>query len=168
MENAADALHMAFAMFIFVIAVSLAFATFSQAREVADVVLYYNDKTNFEEYVAETVSSNRIVGLESIIPAVRKYIHENDGYSIEIVDGNTTRYVFDITEQNENGIITESQLTKYCEEKLKEIIKKYKNDTFTEKYSETIYSGGREELSDGETIEEVNTRTKIIITYIKN
>ena len=156
----------------------MAFATFSQAREVADVVLYYNDKTNFEEYVAETVSSNRIVGLESIIPAVRKYIHENDGYSVEIIDGNTTRYVFDITEQNENGIITESQLTKYCEEKLKEIIKKYKNDTFTEKYSETIYSGGKlieysdgeriQLKSDGETIEQVNTRTKVIITYIKN
>lgn len=46
MENVTDALKMAFAIFIFIFALSLAFSTITKAKEVADIVLWANDKTN--------------------------------------------------------------------------------------------------------------------------
>ena len=69
MENAVDALKIAFAVFIFVVALSLAMFMFTQARETADIVLSSSDVTEFMDYieVADTVGEDRIVGLETII-----------------------------------------------------------------------------------------------------
>ena len=132
-----------------------------------------NDKTNFDEYtvaIAPDINGkvSRTVGLETIIPAIRSYIHENEGYSVEVTDGSET-IVFDIQEQNKDGHITETQLADYCNEKLDKILKKYnnKNVSFKETYREEEYSGGMVELDDGETIEKVNTKTKVKITYTK-
>lgn len=49
MENAADALKMAFAIFVFVIALSIVFSLIGHVKETADAVLFYTDKTNFYE-----------------------------------------------------------------------------------------------------------------------
>ena len=174
MENAVDALHIGFAMLVFAIAITLAFAVFSQARQVADIVFYYNDKTNFEEYVhgRENIDPNarhgeRIVGLETIIPAIRRFVHENDGYWIEIIAGSKT-YIFDINQLKEQGIITNTELQNYTTEKINEIIRNYGNNCyFVEKFSEYEYSGGSYKASNGETVEAVNTETKVKITYTK-
>ena len=48
MENAIDAMKMAFAVLVFVIAMSLAFMMITQARSTADVVFQTTDK---QEYV---------------------------------------------------------------------------------------------------------------------
>lgn len=78
MENAVDALKMAFAVMVFVMALSLAIYMFSQARETADIVLHSSDVTQYMSYeqVARG-SENRIVGLESIVPTLYKYYKEN-------------------------------------------------------------------------------------------
>lgn len=78
MENAVDALKMAFAVMVFVMALSLAIYMFSQARETADIVLHSSDVTQYMSYeqVSEG-SENRIVGLESIVPTLYKYYKEN-------------------------------------------------------------------------------------------
>ena len=79
MENASDALMMAFGVLIFVIALTVAINSLSQAREVSDIVLYSADETNFYEYYdeVETGSSDkREVGLETIIPTLYKYYNE--------------------------------------------------------------------------------------------
>ena len=68
MENAVQALYMAFAVFILVIALSLSIYMFSQARETADIVLQSSDITQFLEY--EEVGAGRdtrVVSLETII-----------------------------------------------------------------------------------------------------
>jgi len=186
MENAVDALHIGFAMLVFVIAVSLAFTVFSQAREVADVVLYLNDRTNFEEHVQQVSDSRvkhgeRVVGMETIIPAIRRFVHENDGYWIEVIAG-SDKYIFDIDQLKNQGIIIDSQLQKYTSENINTILSKYAGRYFIEKYSEYEYSGGFYDINDptsstlskgqgrqtrnnGETVEAVNTETKVKITY---
>lgn len=85
MENAVDALKMAFAIFILIMALSLAIYMFTQARETADIVLQSSDITEFMDYTTlediqegtTTINSERIVGLETIIPTLYKYYKEN-------------------------------------------------------------------------------------------
>ena len=182
MENAVDALHIAFAVLVFAIALGMSFTAFSQAKQVADIVLYLNDRTNFQEDVEMSTNEIRTVGIETIIPEIRNYIHDNEGYSVEVIaDGQN--YIFDIPTQNEAGIITDAQLQEYCEEKMKIIINNHMGDKFQEIYSEYPYSGGYYEVGgtktdvetnkgkytagDGEVVEAVNTQTKVKITYRK-
>lgn len=88
MENAIDALKIAFAVFVFAIAVALSFSVVGQARATSDAVLSLKDKTNDYEYV-ETTDTNanskeRIVGFETILPAIYRYAEEQ--YAVTIVD----------------------------------------------------------------------------------
>lgn len=79
MENATDALMMAFAVLIFVIALTVAINSFNQVKAISDVVLYSKDETNYYDYQGATgrAAQNRIVGLETIIPTLYKYYKEN-------------------------------------------------------------------------------------------
>ena len=79
MENAVEALKMAFAMLVLVLALSVSIMSFSAARQTADFVLQSADPTATYEYNAEG-QENRIVGLETVIPTLYKYSIEN--YSI--------------------------------------------------------------------------------------
>lgn len=78
MENAVDALKMAFAVIVFVMALSISINMFSNARETADIVLHSSDITEymqFQEAIEGTES--RIVGMETIVPTLYKYYKEN-------------------------------------------------------------------------------------------
>ena len=78
MENAVDALKIGFAVFIFVMALSLTMYMFTNAIQTADVVLHSSDMTAYMEYIEpETGTENRVVGLETIIPTLYKYYKEN-------------------------------------------------------------------------------------------
>lgn len=50
MENASDALKMAFAIFVFVIALTIVFSLISKVKETADAILLNSDKTNYYEW----------------------------------------------------------------------------------------------------------------------
>ncbi len=165
MENAVDALKIAFAVIVFVLAISIAFAVFSQARAVSDILLYANDKTNFEEYVPEHAKINRTVGIETIIPTIRRYLTNNDVYSVEVIDGSKT-YVFDLVNDQQTNL-TPDKLKENLEKNLEELIRKYSDSTFIETYSEKIYRGDISTSENGETIEKVNTDTNVKVTYTK-
>lgn len=79
MENAVKALEMAFAVMVFVIALSVSMISFNKAKQTSDAVLYTKDETNYYKYEGATgkAAENRIVGLESIIPTLYKYYKEN-------------------------------------------------------------------------------------------
>ncbi len=47
MENAVDALKIAFGVLVFVIALTVAFALLSQAKATSDIMLFASDKTNY-------------------------------------------------------------------------------------------------------------------------
>ncbi len=79
MENASEALMMAFGVLIFVLALTVAINSFNQVKSVSDVVLYTKDETNYYDYQGATgkASESRVVGLETIIPTLYKYYNEN-------------------------------------------------------------------------------------------
>ncbi len=79
MENAVEALKMAFAVMAFVIALSVSMISFNKVKKVSDIVLYTKDETNYYEYqeAKGKAAENRIVGLETIIPTLYKYYNEN-------------------------------------------------------------------------------------------
>ena len=75
MENAVEALKLAFAVLVFVLALSVAMFAFSEARETADIVLESSDNQRYYEPI-QTGTENRIVGFETVIPTVYKYDKE--------------------------------------------------------------------------------------------
>lgn len=108
MENAVDALKIAFAIFVFVMALSLTIYMFTQARETADIVLQSSDVTEFMDYTSleeleegtTMVGSERIVGLETIIPTLYKYYKEN--YTVIFLEGNGSPMTLYETKTNVN------------------------------------------------------------------
>lgn len=100
MENAAEALKMAFAIILLVLALSVSMFLFSKARSTAQVLLQRSDPTEYYDYINYTkadLSGNRVVGFETIIPTLYKYDKENyeiafkkgtlnDNGSVEITD----------------------------------------------------------------------------------
>ena len=74
MENAADALKMAAAVLLFVLAISVAIYSFGQVRETADVILDYRDRETVyidgDYYYKGTETEERQVGVDTIIPTI--------------------------------------------------------------------------------------------------
>ena len=99
MENAVDALKIAFAVLVFTMALSLTIYMFTEARVTSDAVLQTSDVTEYMEYVESDNIENedRIVGLETIVPTLYKYYKENftvvfrnsDGTPLELYETKT-------------------------------------------------------------------------------
>lgn len=89
MENATDALKMAAAVLIFVLALSISINAFGEARRASQVILDYRDREYDYTYITSG-TTQRQVGLETIIPSIYKAYKEN--YKI----------IFDIAEINDN------------------------------------------------------------------
>lgn len=87
MENATHALLMAFAVVVFIIALTVSMVSFNSVKRVADIILYTKDETNYYEYQGARgkAAENRIVGLETIIPTLYKYYKEN--YTVVFKEG---------------------------------------------------------------------------------
>ena len=82
MENAVNALKLAFAVLVFVMALTITITTFNQAKATSDVILYAQDDANFYDYYEYEEGSTanyekRVVGLETVIPTLYKYYKEN-------------------------------------------------------------------------------------------
>ena len=80
MEHAAEALKLAFAVILLVLALSLTMSIFAKVNSTADIVLSANDRTIYDTYnqyiLPEDKSGNRIVGMETVIPTLYKYSKE--------------------------------------------------------------------------------------------
>lgn len=85
MDNAVDALKIAFAMLVFVMAITVSITAFEQAKATSDEVFYMADKTNFYEYTSDDkIPDGRIVSIETIIPTLYRYYKEN--FNVIILD----------------------------------------------------------------------------------
>lgn len=104
MENAADALKMAGFMLIFIAALSLAMTTLSKAKSAAAVIINSNNKRNDYSYLNEEPAypvegTNRLVGIETIIPHIYSYtkesyrveFYQSNGNALNIVPTNLTK-----------------------------------------------------------------------------
>ena len=78
MENAADALKMAAAVLLFVLAISIAIFYFGQVRQASDTILNYKDReAKYVYYETESGKYERNVNLETIIPSIFRSYLEN-------------------------------------------------------------------------------------------
>lgn len=77
MENVADALKMAAAVFAFVLALGVSISSFSQARYTADVLIQYADRDTVTQYAEDVGVRTRIVGKENIVPTIYRAYKEN-------------------------------------------------------------------------------------------
>lgn len=114
MENAADALKMAGAVLIFVLAISVAILSFGQVRQTADIILDYRDRETIYidgGHYYEASGTERSVGLETIIPTISRVYYENykvvfEGlespiYTIRLSDGTRiNKYTLDLESNN--------------------------------------------------------------------
>ncbi len=92
MENAADSLKIAFAVFVFIIAVTILFSTASLIRTVSENTLFETDKQTYYTYyegdeVEIDENGNRIVTLEDIIPTIYRYHTESAAVTLIDKDG---------------------------------------------------------------------------------
>lgn len=88
MEDAVHAIMMAFAVFVFVIGLTLAIYMFSQITTTSEALLYYADETNFYDNIKieGDNKTDRIVDAETIIPTLYRYYKEN--FCVKICDAN--------------------------------------------------------------------------------
>lgn len=81
MENAAEALKMAGAVLLFLIAISVSIISFGNVREAADTILEYKDRETAyidgEYYYSQSTENEREVGLETILPTLSRVYTEN-------------------------------------------------------------------------------------------
>lgn len=87
MDNVTDALKMAFAVFVFVIALSIVFSLMTKTKDVADAVLWYSDKTNYYDWTDEKTAEGRIVGEDTVISALQTQIKEKVFVQIQDQNG---------------------------------------------------------------------------------
>lgn len=105
MENAADALKMAAAILIFIIAISSSFSLFGTAKQTADSIITMRDKQAYLEaeelegvmytssqeistYEGFTEYGDRIVGIDTVISTIYRYSKEKYAVTIMDSDGN--------------------------------------------------------------------------------
>ena len=84
MENAAEALEMAAAFLMFIIALTISINTFGELRVTSRTLVENLDREYEYSYVLENNGTQRIVGAETIIPTIYKAYKEN--YKILFVD----------------------------------------------------------------------------------
>lgn len=104
MENVTQALFMAFAMFVFVIALTYSMYMVSHLNSTSRTLMYRLDETNKYESMELTdlddvnkdIKRSRTVGIDTIIPTLYRYYKES--YSVKILDedGKLMQY-FDTT-----------------------------------------------------------------------
>lgn len=157
MENASEALLMAFAVLIFIIALSITFISLSQAKSTADVVLFFNDRENFQTPLKNDSENfedgGRNVGADTVISTIARCAKEK--FSVKIIEG-TEEYIFEYDIQTEEEIKL----------KIEDFISKYTGTKYRETYVEVTTGGTTYIGEDGTQLEE-NVGKKIYITYKK-
>ena len=77
MENAVEALKMAAAVLVFVMALGISISSFSQARQTSQTIIQYSDRETTTQYVEDTGVKTRTVGVDTIIPTLYRVFDEN-------------------------------------------------------------------------------------------
>lgn len=158
MENATDALLIAFAILVFIFALTVTFSTLGQAKSTADIVLFVSDRENFQTMVKadrdNTKDGGRTVGIDTVIATI--YRCSKEKFSVKIIDGNNTSdtYNLEYDKQKEEEINQE----------IERFIKNHKGENYRETYVEVTTSGRTINEDDGSSLEE-NVGKKIYITY---
>lgn len=156
MENATDALLMAFAVLIFIIALSVTLSSLSQAKSTADIVLFYSDRENFQTSLKDdpdnVSNGSRTVGIDTVVATIERCAKEK--FSVRIIDEKEYKFEYDV--QTEEEIRRE----------IDNFIREHTGNNYRETYVEVTTSGTTHFGEDGTQLEE-NVGKKIYITYRK-
>lgn len=101
MDDAVQAITMAFAVLVFVIALSLAMLLIKQATNTSELLVQYSDLTAFYDNIQldnnnGITETERVVGLDTVIPTLYRYYKENFCVKIYDVDGSKLLQIFDV------------------------------------------------------------------------
>ena len=88
MENAAEALIIAFAVMMFVMALTLSISSFSQANTAVKAIVDMTDSEAEYTYVEPSEKLTRIVGIETVISTI--YSSSNENIEIHFIDESGT------------------------------------------------------------------------------
>lgn len=150
MENATDALLMAFAVLIFIVALSVSLTTLSHAKATADVVLFYSDRENFQTHIIpdpdNPLDGGRNVTVDTVIATIYRCAKEK--FSVKIIDDSET-YLFEYDVQNKEQI----------EENIQTFIRNHTGNEYRETYVEVVTGGKVYFENDDGTSDEKNYGT---------
>lgn len=76
MENAVDALKIAFGVMMFVLALTLSISSFSKANSAVTAITKMNDRETEYTYLEPTASRTRTVSVETIVPTMYRAYYE--------------------------------------------------------------------------------------------
>lgn len=160
MENAVDALKIAFGMLVFVIALTLAFMVFSQATQTSTKMLFASDKTNYYSYSEDANENGRIVEADVVISSLYRYYQESIVVRV-VIDGETTEF-----NTETDGGLSKDQRQKKVNSWIQSNQSKL-NETFLETFDEVKKSGHYITEDDGSELTIQSGQTSIYITYTK-
>ena len=100
MENAADALKMAGAVLLLLLALGISISSFSQARETAQALVEYTDRETTTQYIEDLETTERLVGKETIVPTIYRAYKENYKILFYYADGTP----IELYTKTENGV----------------------------------------------------------------
>lgn len=171
MENAADALKIAFAIFVFVVAITVAFSLVAKAKSTSDYVLFYADKTNFYERL-DSKTFNREVSVSEVISTLYRYYKESLCVTI-VLPEDTYRFDLNLSEADLKKLglnqppSTEVAIEKMLEEFITTKLTTYvdADAKFEEKFVEIPISGIYETGEDDTEITLSSGGKKVYITY---
>lgn len=162
MENAVDALKIAFGMLVFVIALTLAFMVFSQANQTSTKMLFASDKTNYYSYSEDANENGRIVGADVVISSLYRYYQESIVVRVCDSSGNLIK---EFNTETDGGLSKKQR-----KEDVNTWIKENSNEltgTFLETFDEVKKSGHYITEDDGSELTIQSGQTSIYITYTK-
>ena len=160
MENAVDALKIAFAVFIFVLSLSIAFMAFSQAAQTSNKMLFASDPTNYYRYTGKVPENGRIVTADVVISSLYRYYKESIVVNIAYNSG--------IIQETFNTATDGLNSQEKRKEKVEEYVKKTtfdKSAKYQETFQEVTKNGKYAVGEDGTVITEEAGQTSIYITY---
>lgn len=162
MENAVDALKIAFGVLVFVIALTVAFALLSQAKATSDIMLFASDKTNYYTYSKDADDAEgRIVGADVVISSLYRYYKES--VVVRVYDG--TNLIGDFNTETDKGL-SQKERKKRVNDWIKENSNTLKGQ-FLETFDEVKKGGKYIVEDDGSELTVQSGQTSIYITYRK-
>lgn len=160
MENAVDALKISFAVFIFVLALSLAFMVFSQASQTSTKMLFASDATNYYRYSGTVNQGGRIVNSDVVISSMYRYYKES--IVVKIVPRSGVAITLDSAQDGAVSRNTEEAKLDYIQEKLGDL---NLDAQYLETFDEVKKSGKYAIGEDGTELVTESGQTSIYITY---
>lgn len=177
MENAADALKMAGAVLMFVIALSVSIVSFGQARQASDIILNYRDRETVYidgDYYYEASGTERTVSVETIVPAIYRAYNEQykivfEGldeyiYKCQYTSGQSEVERFVLDSDFDYNIITIADRNQRCKSFLNAILYGIKDENFEEWYENSDM--GKKVILPSRNLYEKLSKAKKITEYL--